>query len=408
MFFGLTNSPATFQALMTYIFSDLIAKGVVAVYLDDILIFTLTMEEHRQTVKEVPKRLQEHNLYLRPEKCEFEKEEVEYLGLLIRRGEVHMDPAKVKAVTEWPAPKTLKKVRGFIGFANFYRRFIKGFSKICRPLHDLTKKDTPFRWGEEQQEAFQKLKDALTSEPILAMWDPDQETQLEVDLSGFALSGIILQKLDDGLWHPIAFRSESMILAERNYKIYDKEMLAIINALKDWRHFLEGLPKPFEIWSDHENLKYWREPQDLSRRQARWAQYLSRFNFVLTHIAGVKNIKADVLSRRPDYQVWDFEDNKDQIVLRPEHFVKIATSYVLNDELERRTREAVVQEAEVLQGLEKLRKSGLHRLTDGTLEWEESDGLIYYKEKLYIPNAPGLRHDIVKQCHDAITVGHPG
>jgi len=185
-------------------------------------------------------------------------------------------------------------------------------------------------------------------------------------------------------------------------------MLAIINALKDWRHFLEGLPKPFEIWSDHENLKYWREPQDLSRRQARWAQYLSRFNFVLTHIAGVKNIKADVLSRRPDYQVWDFEDNKDQIVLRPEHFVKIATSYVLNDELERRTREAVVQEAEVLQGLEKLRKSRLHRLTDGTLEWEESDGLIYYKEKLYIPNAPGLRHDIVKQCHDAITVGHPG
>ena len=147
---GLTNSPATFQALMNYIFSDLIAKGVVAVYLDDILIFTLTMEEHRQTVKDVLKRLQELDLYLRPEKCEFEKEEVEYLELLIRKGEVCMDPAKVKAVTEWLAPKTLKEVRGFIGFANFYRRFIKGFSKICGPLHDLTKKDTPFRWGEEQ------------------------------------------------------------------------------------------------------------------------------------------------------------------------------------------------------------------------------------------------------------------
>ena len=137
------------------------------------------------------RRLQEHDLYLQPEKCEFGKKEVEYLVLLIREGEVCMDPAKVKAVTEWPAPKNLKEVRGFIGFANFYQRFIKGFSKICRLLHDLTKKDTPFRWGEEQQEAFQKLKNAFTLEPILAMWDPDRETQLEVDSSGFALSGII-------------------------------------------------------------------------------------------------------------------------------------------------------------------------------------------------------------------------
>jgi len=163
MFFGLTNSPATFQALMNFIFSNLIKAEKVAVYLDDILIFSLTLEEHQEVVKEVLRRFQEHDLYLRPEKCEFEKKEVKYLGLVIRQGEVRMDPAKVKAVADWPTPKNLKEVRGFIGFANFYRRFIEGFSKICRPLHDLTKKNTPFTWGENQQKVFQFLKDAFTS-----------------------------------------------------------------------------------------------------------------------------------------------------------------------------------------------------------------------------------------------------
>ncbi|KAJ3550673.1 hypothetical protein NMY22_g304 [Coprinellus aureogranulatus] len=144
MFFSLTNSPATFQALMNSIFADLIVKGKVAVYLDDILIFTATLEEHREIVNEVLTRLRKHDLYLRPEKCEFEKTEIEYLGLVIRKGEIRMDPAKVEAVRNWPIPKNLREVRGFLGFANFYRRFIKNFSKIAGPLNDLTKKDTPW------------------------------------------------------------------------------------------------------------------------------------------------------------------------------------------------------------------------------------------------------------------------
>ena len=157
MFFGLTNSPATFQALMNSIFSDLIAKGKVAVYLDNILIFTVTLEEHHAVVNEVLQCLKTHDLYLRPEKCEFEQEEIEYLGLVIREGEVHMDPSKVEAVRTWPIPKTLREVRGFLGFANFYRRFIKDFSRIARPLHDLTKKDIPWKWEDPQQVAFTTL-----------------------------------------------------------------------------------------------------------------------------------------------------------------------------------------------------------------------------------------------------------
>ena len=131
MFFGMTNSPATFQALMNSVFADLVAKGVVAVYLDDILIFTATLEEHRQVVSEVLKRLQQHDLFLRPEKCEFEQKSIEYLGLIIEEGKVRMDPAKVKAVREWTVPKNLKEVRSFVGFSNFYRCFIKDFAKIC-------------------------------------------------------------------------------------------------------------------------------------------------------------------------------------------------------------------------------------------------------------------------------------
>ena len=144
IFFGLTNSPATFQALMNAIFADLIAEGKVAVYLDDILIWSSDITEHRKVVHKVLKRLEEHDLYLRPEKCAFEKDEIDYLGLIIHAGSVSMDPVKVKAVTTWSTPKCLKDVRAFIGFANFYRRFIKDFSKLARPLHDLTKKDTPF------------------------------------------------------------------------------------------------------------------------------------------------------------------------------------------------------------------------------------------------------------------------
>ena len=151
MFFGLTNSPATFQSLMDTIFADLIAEGKVSVYLDDILIFTKGLEEHRRIVREVLQRLKEYDLYLRPEKCEFEKEEIEYLGMIIGNGQVKMDPAKVAAVKDWPTPTNLREVRGFLGFANFYCRFIKSFSQIARPLNDLTKKGVPFEWKKAQQ-----------------------------------------------------------------------------------------------------------------------------------------------------------------------------------------------------------------------------------------------------------------
>jgi hypothetical protein len=171
MFFGMTNSPATFQGMMNTIFANLVTAGKVAVYLNDILIFTSDLEEHRRITRKVLKRLQEHDLYLRPEKCEFEKTEVKYLGLIILERRIRMDPAKVKAVKEWADPRNLRDVRTFLGFANFYCCFIAGFAKIAHPLNNLTKKDVPWCWTFVERRAFQALKDMFISKPILAQWD---------------------------------------------------------------------------------------------------------------------------------------------------------------------------------------------------------------------------------------------
>ena len=223
MYFGMTNSPATFQALMNSVFADLIAKGEVAVYMDDILIYSKHLKEHRQVVQEVLKRLEHYDLYLKPEKCEFEKDSMEYLGMIIQPREVQMDPGKVAAVKDWPTPTTLKEVRVFIGFANFYRRFIRDFSTMARPLHDLTKKDVPWHWSQEQQEAFNTIKKQFCEEPILKVYDPELPTHVKCDASGFATGGILSQKHKDGLWHPVAYCSQSMSKEEHNYEIYDRK-----------------------------------------------------------------------------------------------------------------------------------------------------------------------------------------
>ena len=214
--------------------------------------------------------------------------------MIISPGEVQMDPGKVTAVKDWPTPTVLKEVRAFIGFANFYRRFIKDFSVMARPLHDLTKKDTPWVWGSAQQEAFDAIKNRFCSEPILKVYDPELPTHIKVDASGFAVGEILSQKHKDGLWHPVAYRSESMSKEEHNYEIYDREMLGLIRALEDWRHFLEGIE--FEVVTDHKNIEWWATMCDLNRRQARWSLYLSRFNFKVTYKKG-KSMQADALSR---------------------------------------------------------------------------------------------------------------
>jgi hypothetical protein len=181
MYFGLTNSPVTFQMMMNEIFQDLITKGVISVYLDNILIFTNSLEEHRWITCLVLDRMQEDKLYLRLEKCEFEKTKVEYLSVIISHNKVEIDPVKIAGVADWPTPSNKKEVQSFVGFINFYRHFIPGFSHHVCALFDLTMKDVRFIWGLPQEDSFMKLKELITSAPVLALPNDDLPFILEAD-----------------------------------------------------------------------------------------------------------------------------------------------------------------------------------------------------------------------------------
>lgn len=240
---------------MNDIFQDLIREGVVCVYLDDILIFMKTIAEHRRISCIVLERLRKHKLFLQHDKCDFETTTIEYLGLVILEGEICMDPVQVAGVTEWPVPTTRKEVQSFLGFANFYCRFIKDFSHHEKPLFELMKNDCKWSWGEDEQQAFDKIKHCVTSSPILHFADDSKSFRIEADSSNFATGAVLSQQSSDDLkWHPIAFYSKLLNTVKQNYEIHDKEMLAIMRSLEEWRHFLEGAKHRVEIWTDHKTL----------------------------------------------------------------------------------------------------------------------------------------------------------
>jgi hypothetical protein len=411
MFFGLTNSPPTFQTMMDELFKDLIDEGVVIVYIDDILIFTEDLERHREVVRKVLAILEKHQLYLKPEKCEFEQEKVEYLGLIISQGKIEMDPVKLEGVSKWPVPENVTETQSFLGFTNFYRRFIQDFADIARPLHELAKKDVAFTWGSEQQRAFRTLKKALTSSPVLMFPQDDKPYKLEADSSGYATGAVLSQLGPDDKWHPVAYYSKSLTPTERNYDVHDKEMLAIMRGLEEYRHLLEGTQHVFEIWTDHKNLEYFMTAKKLNRRQARWSLYLSRFNFTMHHRPGKQSLKPDALSRRPDHEKGD-NDNDNVILLKPDYFKiqALRQGHVLltGDEngLLRRIRNSKEWDETVVKAMEELEKSGQRRM-DGE-EWSREQGLILFRGKVYVPKDMDLRRHLVSLHHDTPVTGHPG
>jgi hypothetical protein len=283
--------------MMNEIFQDLITENIVSVYLNDILIFTNSLEEHRRITRLILDHMHKHKLYLRLEKCEFEKIKIEYLGIIISHNKVEMDPVKIAGVADWPMPSNKKEVQSFIGFVNFYQYFIPDFSHHVHTLFDLTMKDVRFIWGLPSEDSFMKLNELVTSALVLILPDNDLPFKLEADGSTIATGAVLSQhSVNDNAWHPIAFLSKVLNPMERNYEIYDTELLAIIRGLEGWRHYLESARHPVEIWTDHRNLEYFRVAQKLNRRQVRWSLYLSRFDFTLHHKPGQSMGKPDALS----------------------------------------------------------------------------------------------------------------
>jgi len=232
IYFGLTNSPATFQAMMNDLFKDLINQGDTATFIDDILVATDIKEGHNELVKEVLRRLEENDLFVKPEKCKWKVREVEFLGVVISPKGVEMQKEKVEGVLNWLAPRNVKEVQKFLGLANYYRRFIKDFARIAAPLHILVKKEQKWKWEKEQKKVFEKLKTEFTTEPVLAIPDIDRKMRVEADASDYATGRVLSTKCEDGKWRLVAFISKSLNTTEQNYKIHNKEMLAVIRYLE--------------------------------------------------------------------------------------------------------------------------------------------------------------------------------
>lgn len=314
--FGLTNAPAVFQRMMNSIFSDMLDVFLV-VYLDDMLIFSPDEQSHIRHVRAVLQRLKHNKLFAKLEKCEFHKPSVTFLGYVVSGEGVAADPEKVEAINKWPTPKKLKDVQAFLGFANFYRRFIPGFAEKARPITELTKKTKRFEWTNSAHSAMKEIIKSLTTAPVLKAADPNAPFILETDASDFAVGAVLLQ-IDKAtkIKHPIAYYSRKLQSAEQNYTVHDKELLAIISAFQNWRHYLVGSPHVIDVCCDHRNLTFFRKKRILKPRHARWNLILSEFNFRVNFIPGRSNKVADALSRKPSYQG---KESDDQTTLLPNH-----------------------------------------------------------------------------------------
>jgi hypothetical protein len=323
MYFGLCNSPGTFMRMMATIFRDMIHAGKCAIYMDDIVFCGKTREELRINTLEGLQILEQHDLYVKESKCYWEVEEVPVLGHIVGHARMCMEKTKIKTILEWRTPKSKNDVHVWNGFCNFYCQYIKGYSSIAKPLTRLLG-NTPFEWGPVKQKAFEDMKELVVSEPVIAQPLPTGVFHIEVDASGFTLGGVLSQHHPDGKWHPVTFISRVMSPAELNYNIYDKELLAIMYVLDEWRPYLLHASEPFEIWTDHKNLAYFRQPQKLNGRQACWYSRLQEYNYTLRHIPGATNSKADILSRLPWYKAELLPPN-DVTMLPETRFVKRTT-----------------------------------------------------------------------------------
>ena len=292
--FGLCNAPASFQRLMNKVFAEHIGDFI-AVYLDDILIFSRSIDEHWQHIRWALEKLREAKLFGRLHKCEFLKEQVDYLGFEVSPGGIRASPGKVKAVIEWPRPKSVHDVRSFLGLASYYRRFVRGFSEIARPLTELTRAGAEWKWSTSQHTAFNRLKLALTTAPVLMLPDLEKQFVVTTDASDAAVGAILEQDFGNGL-QPIAFASRKLNNAEMRYSAYERELLGIVWAIAQWKHYFRGLHSVV-IQTDHAPLRHLPNQASVNARVWKWINIMQGYDLEIRHIPGKRN-PADTLSRQ--------------------------------------------------------------------------------------------------------------
>jgi hypothetical protein len=426
--FGLSGAPATWQHFLNDQLYDILDVYATA-YLDDILVYSKDKKEHTEHVREILRRLIKCGLHADIKKCEFSTTKTRYLGIIITPGGIEMDSEKVKAITEWEPPGTRRQLQRFLGFANFYRRFIKNYSTLALPLVDLTKKDVPFKWSPTCQTAFNDLKRAFTTAPALHTYDWKLKSIVEVDASNWASGGCLSQMGPDGELRPVAYFSAKHSPQECNYDIYDKELLAIIKALEEWRPELEGSEEPFEIVTDHKNLQTFATTKQLSPRHMRWSEFLSRFNFRIVYKPGTLNTRPDALSRKPEDVPHSETDDRlkarkralispakfDATMLNcldtPMNLFALDTSKHLDDLIDDSYRDSDILTTMIAAVRS---KSGWPaplktRLRIPFAECKLVAGRLYFRDRLLIdPDDSELQLHILERTHSSGPGGHPG
>ncbi|KAH9594390.1 hypothetical protein MS3_00005796 [Schistosoma haematobium] len=297
--FGLTNAPATFQRLMQTVLQGLVPHQCL-IYLDDIIVYGSTPEQHNANLKAVLQRIRQHNLKVKPSKCRLLQKEVLFLGHRITEDGVATDKEKTRVIVNWPQPKSPEDVRSFLGLASYYRRFVRDFASLAAPLHRLTHKGRKFLWTSECQQAFDALKAQLTSPPILAFPDTSAdggEFILDTDASSSAIGAVLSQVARDGHERVIAYASRRLDKSEARYSTTRREMLALVKFLQHFRHYLLG--KPFRVRTDHRALQWLRSFREPEGQVARWQERLQEFDFTCEYRPGNRHANADALSRIP-------------------------------------------------------------------------------------------------------------
>ena len=400
--FGLTNAPAIFMDYMNRIFRPYLDKFVV-VFIDDILIYSRSPQEHETHLHLVLQTLREKKLYAKLSKCEFWLSEVKFLGHVVSKDGISVDPHKVEAVLGWEKPKTVMEVRSFLGLAGYYRRFIQGFSQLALPLTRLTRKNQPFVWDVDCEKSFLELKSRLTSTPVLVIPNSHKPFSIYSDASKKGLGCVLMQE-----GRVVAYASRQLRPHEENYPTHDLELAAVVFALKIWRHYLFGAQ--FEVFTDHKSLKYLFDQKELNMRQRRWIEFLKDYDFTLKYHPGKANVVADALSRKSlhiafmmlkEYELIEkMRDLSLSMVVRP------GCLWMAEVKIQRDLEERIKNSQNSDEFAHKMRE----QISKGESKdfVVTDDDLLRFQTRLYVPPRDGLREEILEEAHRSKYTIHPG
>ncbi|GBG92468.1 hypothetical protein CBR_g55547 [Chara braunii] len=374
--FGLTNAPATFQCLMDKVLRHQLNKFVV-VYLDDILIFSKSMDEHVKHLEEVLQVLKDAQLHLNLEKSEFARDSVSYLGHRLSANGLEPEATKVEVIQNWPQPANVRELRSFLGLASYYRKFVPRFSTIAHPLSRLTSKNVTYAWCEKCESAFQALKEALVSHHVLRIADPNLTFVVTTDASQFGIGAVLQQDDGDGL-RPLEYYSKRMPSHKVATSTYMRELYALREALAHWKHYLLG--RHFKVYSDHQTLQWIQTQFELSPTSTRWLHDIDVYNFELKHKKGCYNRVADALSRHPEYLTC------------------LVGSYDLRRKLKEDLIEHTAKDPDLNPILEQLKAD-----PNSQPDFHECEGLVFRRygkfDRLCVPNHAPLRTHFLDLVH---------